>query len=63
MMLALFKFVVKVEMAGKVMNWMVSTSSREPKEAADKMVNLCKLRESEIFFNESAWKSFRLVAL
>lgn len=61
--LADFKLVVMVEMAGSVTNWIESTSSKEPKEALSKTVNLVKVKESEIVFKESAEKVLKEVAL
>lgn len=62
-LLADFKFEEKVEMAGKVIRLMVSTSSREPKEAEVRMVKLCKARVPVTFCRLSAAKLFREVAL
>lgn len=62
MELALFKLVVKVPMAGKAMNSIVSTSSKEPKEAEVKMVSCSKCRPVT-FFKESALKLLKSVAL
>lgn len=63
MLLADCRLVLKVEMAGRVIKLMVSTSSRAPKEAVVKMVKSCMFKAPVISLTESAAKEPREVAL
>ena len=54
---------VKVEIAGKVIRFILSTLCKDPNEADVKMVKLCKFKESVIDSRESAAKEVKFVAL
>ena len=63
MLLADCKLVLKVEMAGRVIKLMVSTSSSAPKDAVVKMVKSCMFKAPVISLTESAAKEPKEVAL
>ena len=54
---------VKLEIAGRVIRLILSTLSRDPKEAEVKMVRLCRFKESVMDCKESAANEVSFVAL
>ena len=63
MLLADLIFEVKLEMAGRVINFILSTLCKDPNEAEVKIVKLCRFKESVMDSKESAANEVRFVAL